>query len=306
MGIRKDTKDLLLEIADYRVVSTSQIAHLRYRSGRAARKRLESLRAEGYLDVLPGHAEKGGGRPENLFTTGRRGFELLLSNSMLPTDTPFERVGGESLLRELPHQLLLNWVRVHLTLACRHIPEIDFDFLAANSPLSREPGEGRSVVAGTVPVPNSNETVELVPDGVFILRHEQSSSCALFFLEVDTGSEPLTRADGTVSHIHEKVERYKAYFRSERYKKLGTRWNTNLTGFRTLFLTPDKSRARQLSKFLRGMQPCEFCWVSSREDMEDHGISGEIWMPGGETDASASDSVLDAHCRSLPLPLMAS
>ena len=51
--ITQDLLSLLTDLADYRMLSLSQIAHLRFSGKRAARRRMQQLVGEKLVELLP-------------------------------------------------------------------------------------------------------------------------------------------------------------------------------------------------------------------------------------------------------------
>ncbi|NUM53501.1 MAG: replication-relaxation family protein [Candidatus Hydrogenedentes bacterium] len=300
MRIDSRLLDLLMDMAEYRVLSASQVTHLRFSRLRSARRRMQQLCGRRFVKLLPG--QSGGGRPENVYGLAKGGYELLVSQGRISGDGSYDKFGGESLLNQLSHHLLLNWTRVHLVEACRQNSRLESFLLASKSPLVGRSADGSSLVADKVTLVTGEEPVGLAPDAVFIMKHKRSTEATLFFLEIDMGTEPGRRTDRGVSSIEDKVKRYKAYFRSGQYKtKYEAQWHVPLRGFRTLFMTSTPQGARSISDLLRQMKPSGFCWVTSREQMVAQGISGNIWQVGGQPDSSA-DSIFDAYAFSCPLP----
>ncbi|GMW04003.1 MAG: hypothetical protein AMXMBFR84_51370 [Candidatus Hydrogenedentota bacterium] len=303
MAINQQSKRVLRDLADYRILSTSHIAHLYGRGRRSARGTMDSLCKRGYAEPLPGYSGENGGRPENVFGLSKAGHRLLIDEGVIPESVPYDAASGDALMKEIHHQMLLNSTRIHLEFACRHLTHLECHFLAANSPFTWNPDDGASIVREEVVLPENGRTKGLVPDAALLLKHRRSSEAVLFFLEVDMGSEPFTRSDNGQSNIHDKVERYKIYFRSGQYKtKYEARWSVPLRGFRTLFLAVDQGRARQLVNHLATQRPSGFCWVTDKDQMDERGISGKIWLTGDNSEQP--ESIFDHYAADLPLPAL--
>ena len=100
---------LLANLADYRMLSLSQIAHLHFGGKRSARRRMQQLIESGLVKVLPGPLTQRGGRPENVYCLSREGMHLLQSEKALEQHVTLEQVGGDNLVHQTKHQLLLGW-----------------------------------------------------------------------------------------------------------------------------------------------------------------------------------------------------
>jgi hypothetical protein len=54
LRITQNLLDLLADLADYRMLSMSQVAYLHFQGKRQARRRMQQLLEEGLVDMLPG------------------------------------------------------------------------------------------------------------------------------------------------------------------------------------------------------------------------------------------------------------
>ncbi len=109
--------DLLLELlAEYRLLTTCQIAALLRIGVAAARKRTRNLREAGMagsMSRLLAPAQPG--RPKELMSITARGVAHLQTLGRLPGSTPAVDVTGDR-VRCVEHHLLVNWVRIGLNL----------------------------------------------------------------------------------------------------------------------------------------------------------------------------------------------
>ncbi len=190
MSIRltKDDYELFSSVAEYRVLSVSQLKILLGRNNRALRRRLDALRAAGHVHLAQaGFGRRG--RPETLVSLAGPGVELLRRRGTLPTGIADAHVIGDD-FKPLHHQLLVNWFRIHLVHVERMSPRLAVRFLAPTSPfLERGPGD-KAPPAGNILLENrSGQRVGFTPDGVFTVTDNEQSKALLFFLEVDRGTE---------------------------------------------------------------------------------------------------------------------
>ena len=100
--------DLMTDLADYRMLSLSQFAHLHFGGKRAARRRMQQLLDEGLVELLAGAPAQRGGRPENVYGLAKAGLQLLKSDKALDERLTLEQVGGGNLGHQAAHQLLLG------------------------------------------------------------------------------------------------------------------------------------------------------------------------------------------------------
>ena len=161
--------DFLSDLADYRMLTLSQIAHLHFSGKGPARRRMRQLRKDGLLEILPGASPQSGGRPENVYGLSKAGLQLLKAQGILKENISLEQVGGSNLSHQMAHQLLLGWSRVHLVHLCRICPRLEFRIVTCNSPLALVPETGVPIVRTAVQFDEDNPPVYFEPDAAILL-----------------------------------------------------------------------------------------------------------------------------------------
>jgi hypothetical protein len=300
--INRQSLDFLAELADYRILSPSQIAVLRFGSKRSARRRMQELLGAGLVEVLPIRAGREAGRPEKVYGLSARGYQELDRHGRLPKGITDSLTTGQSLIPQGEHQILLNWGRVHLVLAARSIPRVEVKVLSSNSPLVWLPDEGRSLLSDEVELGEDAAAQRFCPDAAFTITDTNQNKTVLFLLEVDRGTEPLRGTDPARSEIEIKIQRYQEYFHTKRYKRYEKIFEAALNGFRLLFLTDTDARFSGLCSLVRGNPPADFVWLTTSQRMHLRGISGSIWSRGGRIEGPL-DSILGSLTRDLPHPV---
>jgi len=296
--------ELLSELADFRMLTFTQISVLSSKSPRTARRRMKELVDHGLAEVLPVSISHGPGRPEGVYGVSQEGLAALRSEGVLPKAAEFDRVGGQALIRQHGHQILLNWCRIHLLHLTRVFPRLPCSFLSSNSPFNLERDSGGPVVRDFVPVSEGTEPDEkchFIPDGVFILTDSEEAKSLLFFLEVDLGSEPLDSSESGRAAIVRKIQTYQSYFGCERYKRYEENWQVKLNGFRVLFVTSTSSRMTSLCRVVQSSPPSDFIWATCQDSVFAEGISGNIWARGGKHEV-ARQSILGGLALKAPIP----
>ena len=185
--INKNGLMLLKDVAEYRMLTLSQMTVLHFGSKRSARRRMQQLVEAGYVEVLPVNGGVGFGRPESVFGISSRGCLLLQSEGILPDSVATDQVTGSSLLRQAGHQILMNWCRIHLVHLVKDFSRIQFDILASNSPFALCTGNGVPVVRDCVHLSNDEDSAWFEPDAVFALTDTERVLTIPFFLEVWIG-----------------------------------------------------------------------------------------------------------------------
>jgi hypothetical protein len=181
--------ELLVSVYKYRYLSTSQVQELHFPSAQTATRRLRMLTAAGYLSTF--HAL---GVEERLVTLSEQGARAVAEFLLVPFDEL-----GWSLHRQEPkdylflkHFLAASDFRIALTKAC--VVHRDLQLLGfIPEHLSEKPPKGgvqkyiRDVVSDITP---PRAKIVHTPDGVFALA--RAGKAALFFLEIDRGTEVLS------------------------------------------------------------------------------------------------------------------
>ena len=260
---------------------------------------MRQLVEEGLAELLPGHPAQGGGRPENVYGLSKKGMQRLQAEGVLESGLSFEQVGGGNLSHQTAHQLLLGWFRVHLAHACKALPNVECRLLSFNSPLALDADTLAPIIRDEVVIEDDAAPVRFTPDAAFSLTDTARRKSVLFFLEVDMGTEPLS-SEGR-GDIRDKVNRYKRYFRCLGYKRYETFWGGPLNGFRVLFLADSPANHARLCGAMRTTGSTGFIWSTSADRMFKEGVSGHIWVPGGDV-KSAAASILGSRAERAPLP----
>ena len=293
--------DILLAIAECRIVTTPQLAALLSRSSKGVRDRATRLIAEGLLEELVRSRGRRRGRPERVVSLCESGVALLKERRLMDSKIPADAVMGGS-LRCRNHQLLLNWVRIHLAQVEKVLARLEVRFLAHNSPFLPVEFCSMSVVADPEPgQAKSQRVASLKPDATISIYDRDLNRALLFFLEVDLGTETLASPQRDLTDIRQKILSYGACFDRLVYKRYEKLWNCQLNGFRLLFITDTLARLGTLSSLVQEMPPSDFIWLTEQSRMFKDGISAEIWARGGRLDMLPQSILGRLACRA-PLP----
>lgn len=279
--LNKNDLTLLASLAEYRVLTMSQVAAIQQKSRQVVRRRLRALEQAGLILSTTRGFGRSRGRPEKLASLTETGINFLRSESPALLSIPNSNLTAEK-LRCLDHQLLVNWFQIHLGHIKHVIPELSVKFLSPTSPYLKVDHNHRPFIYEQLPVENKRPKPHgFTPDGVFSITHEKMKKSLLFFLEVDLGTESVSSLDRGQRDIRQKILNYQRYFQSRRYKRYEKTWNTRFKGFRLLFLTNTNSRLTALSRLVQEMPPSGFIWLTDLERMFYEGLSAKIWVRGG-------------------------
>ncbi len=299
--LNKNDRELLVFLAEYRLLTVSQIAALCAVGKPAARNRVGKLtNAELAKERTPAVAS-GRGRPERWVSLTERGIDWLRTDGVLERSVPSNEVAADG-IRCAEHLLAINWFRIHLVHLERIVPRLSVTFLSSTSPFLERGPDGQPLVSDRAPAADAGgEPVPFTPDGVFTLRNQESGKTLLFFLEVDMGTETLASARRGAKDILTKVISYQQYFRSGGYKRYQDLWDCELNGFRLLFLAHSPARLAALCRLVQETPPSDFVWLTDRDRMFTDGVSADIWARGGKLGAPLESIAGQTMSRVAPL-----
>ncbi len=299
--LNKNDERLLRDLAEFRVLTVSQVAALTRRARRSARRRLSGLADEKLVTISERTFGTGPGRPEGLVSLSTRGIATLRKDGALSCAND-DHVLGDG-FRPLEHQLLVNWFRIHLIEVERAASHLRVRFLSPTSPFLERAPDGEPLVMDHVDLnPPSQARAAFTPDGVFSITASDQGRTVLFFLEADRGTESLTSSRAGAGDIRKKLETYQAYFRTGGYKRYEEHWGCHLAGFRLLIFTNGAARLGALCRLVQESPPFDFVWLTDKGQLFEFGAGAEIWTRGGNRDKPRR-SILGSRACTAPLPL---
>jgi hypothetical protein len=197
-----------------------------------------------------------------VYLAGDAAVPLLSAELDLPPETVREWIRADAKASEalLPHDLMVNDVRIALTSAIEGRPDLSVDEWLNPRQCYDTYAPGRS----------------LRPDGYF--RFFSGDLLHSFFLEVDRGTVSLPR-------WRAKVERYLEYREGAYEARHG------LTRFRILVTTPSHGRLESLLSATRSLTDRVF-WFALTEDVLERSLADAIWRAiSGERKALAPEAI---------------
>ena len=299
--LKEDDCRTLECMAEYRMLTVTQLAAILHKSKQIVRRRVNDLEKEGLVEVTGREFGRGRGRPENSLGLTEPGVDILKNRGLLNKDVPYGNVCAYCLFCA-DHQLLLNWFRIHLNQVEKILSRVNVKLFAHNSPFLPKNQNGRIMIADYSPVPGTGmQGVKFVPDAVFSISDLNAENTCLFFLEVDRGTETIASPKRDASDIRQKIINYQWYFQSRAYKRYEEVFECQLRGFRLLFLTSTRGRLVALCELIQQIRPSNFVWLTECSSLFSNGISAKIWAKGGNLQAQ-HQSILGSLCCQAPLP----
>jgi Replication-relaxation len=262
---------VLQDLVAYRYLTSVQIARLRFPGLRLAQRRLRILAKAGLLLRFRGEHQPKNGFSHwtyGLSATGARAIAAKAGHSAreclpptrVPTSTMF-----------LAHHRLTTDFRIWLWEACNASrPPLDLAYIASHEE-TRSEGKRHHRAAITLDDGHSL----LLPDGIFTLT-EQGGARALFMLEVDRGTEPLTGVHP--SAIERKLRLYRQAYDERREEVLSGLLDGDFSGFRTLWIVPHERRLAGLLKLARELDMIPLVWVATQSTLTSPGdLPARVW-----------------------------
>ncbi len=308
MAFRLLTRDveLLARVAEYRLMTAPQVAHLQGFSGlQVTRRRLAQLEETGLIESYRRGCGRKRGRPEKIFTVASPGAELLRSRGVLEPWTQNERVNG-SAMHCPDHQLLMNWFRLHLDHFGTHHPALVTRFLSSTSPSLPLRADRTALVREHFRMNGKKpRTICFVPDAVFCVARQDGEHGLLFFLEVDMGTEPVVSSrESRQRDVRQKILNYGALLRSERHRRYERVFGLPFRGFRVLLLTNTERRRRTVEDLVWEIGGHDFVWTLDPNQLFAHGIAAPVWTRGGDRKRGPQSLFGDDYCGAWPLPTL--
>lgn len=225
--------DILYAVGDYRVLSTTQLKKLFFRSIHKARKRLFKLWQHRLLDRRFQPIRIGESPSETLYVLARQGARImaLQSGSLGGASqlTPFDREGSSLFL---DHTLARNDFRIALESAVRFWNGV------RQCHWRHDKGIEQSVNIITGSSAPRLQRVTLIADGQF--RLQLGNHVQEFYVEIDRGTIALSR-------WKTRVSAYSALFRQKQKSSVEV-------PFLVLVTTPSERRARHIGQVARSIR----------------------------------------------------
>jgi hypothetical protein len=129
---QEKVSEILLSLAEYRCLSVPQLAALHFSSLQTARTARQKLYEDKFVDTFPREYGIKKGRPEFLLALSKRGIDrLIMENRLHDSFNPGMVLCPGS--THIEHQLLLNWVSIHVRRLGNVLTELESHFLFFNS-----------------------------------------------------------------------------------------------------------------------------------------------------------------------------
>lgn len=288
--LNKRDQSLLLWLAEYRVLSTSQIALLNEKNTRSIRRQMKNLLDLNFVESIQRSFTGARGRPEGLFCLSQKGVDLLHENRMFDPLISLERIQWKG-WQSLEHQIGVNWVLIH-TKVLERSTHLKVNHISHTSPIYPDCKSSEPFIHDTVLFKDGLKQIGFTPDAVLVIEDTSQNKSLLFFLEFDRATESLVGSKS--NSILQKIRNYQAYFQQGGYKRYEKVFNCCFKGFRLLFVSESKHRYLNLCRLVSDHTPSGFIWLTQLENIQTKGIGSRIWTRGGNLN-EPPESVLGSN-----------
>ena len=275
---------LLVDLYKHRFLTTGQIQQLCFPSKQTAYRRMRLLKGAGYVSSFTvANIE------ESIFMVSPKGSQAVAEAMGVERD---QLTWTETKVKPrdyyfMRHFLAINDFRITLRLACEAsgIQLLGFipDYYGEKTDKGGVTKYIRDVICD---IANDRREVSHTPDGVFAL--ERDGKAALFFLEIDRGTEVVSDPD---KGVLKSVRFYANYLLEGKYQRYAKNFGVpEFKGFRSLYVTTTDLRLGNI-RHAAGALPVSpkakrFNWITTIDKLTQLTMFTPIWCSMDATDES--------------------
>lgn len=266
---------LLLDLYKMRYLSIAQIQRLHFPSEQTTYRRIRMLRSTGHVQMFSTPSIE-----SSIVHLDKTGAEMVAGHlqvdfcdlrwkesSRTPKDYYF-----------LSHFLAINDFRISLQKVCDGTPVSLLGFIPESFGEKTSKGGVTKYIRDVVcDIRDKRETIGHTPDAVFAL--EKDGKAALFFLEIDRGTESVSDAEKGVLKC---VRFYLNYLADGKYQRYSRDFGCGeFKGFRALIVTTSDQRLKNCRVAAKALdfavQGKRFIWISTYDQIGKTGPLSSIW-----------------------------
>ncbi len=274
---------ILCSLFEYKYLSVSQVEKLHFPSLQTAYRRMKILKDQGQVESLSIPEIN-----EAIYYLTKQGYDVVKntveSKNILSNWTEIKSKPHSNLF--MGHFLAISNFRINLFQACKKSDIRLVGFIPEYFSKGTGKGVPTKYIRDTVCVSeSSHEMIPHTPDGVFVL--EKHNKLALFFLEIDMGTEVVSKPDKGVLKF---IQYYVNYLLQGKYQRYCSDFDVDkFKGFRSLTVTTSERRIaniRLASESLSESQKAKrFQWITTFSAIEDKSVFEPIWVSIDPTDS---------------------
>lgn len=266
---------LLVDIYKHRYLTISQVQRLHFPSLQTAYRRTKVLKRDGCISGF-----NVANIDEGIFSLTAKGLEVVagalgVDRNDLKWNEAKEKPKDYYFMR---HFLAINDFRIAVRQACEKSPVRLVGFIPDYYGEKTEKGGVMKYIKDVIcDVANEREQVSHTPDGVFAL--EKDGRAALFFLEIDRGTEVVADPRKGVLKC---LRFYASYLVDGKYQRYARDFAVEgFKGFRTLIVTSTQARLLSIRRASTEMdvppKAKRFLWVTTEDKITPDIVFTPIW-----------------------------
>lgn len=240
-------------VKDYKYLTTTQLWTLLYPSKQKAQTRLKKVWKCGLVKRFAYPV---------LVVEGGRG-EYVYHLCDLPKMS----------FSKLEHTIKLNDIRIAFVKACQESRKIklvgfipEYKKKAIGKAATRDSGYSRT-----------EKKSGIQPDGILCLENQDSKKRALFFIELDLGTERIKTSRPGVYSFLEKLLVYKEWMLNQNWKEWDQKFQYSFSGFRVLVVMNRKTRIQKLRNELTKLGIKKFIYLAEGAKIQTESVFGRVW-----------------------------
>lgn len=277
-------RDLLVDLYSHRFLTIDQLQKLHFPSLQTTYRRTKVLKDVGLITCFDVPGITG-----SVFAIARSGLQLVAeSNPSAKLDIKQSRLLAKP--RDhyfMRHLLAINDFRIQLRIESEQAGVSLLGFIPDYfGTLSKSGKISKYAKDSVCDIQNGNAMLSHAPDGVFALSFQTIP--ALFFLEIDRGTEPVSDPQRGVLKA---MRFYMSYLLEGKYRRYCADFGVDgFRGFRLLFVTTTDSRIEAIRRAVIGQhmpdKAARFLWLSTFDQIGLNGIFGTKWVSADMQDES--------------------
>jgi hypothetical protein len=279
MNAKLTNRDIavILDVYKYRYLSVAQIEALHFPSKRTTYKRLQALVSNSYLKAFTVPSI-----PGRVYYLDKAGAEVVAGELQVPVEELQWHRSQKSPKDYyfLRHFLAINDFRILITKACAESPITLKGFIPEYVGEKTVAGDVKKYIRDRVcDVTNQAYEYSHTPDGVFVL--EKDGKPALFFLEIDRGTEVIS---DTERGFLKCIKFYLNYWMEGKYKRFEQDFAcASLSTFRVLIITPSRDRIKNIRAAVTQLpfpndSVKRFFWITLDKRLSKDTVFNDIWV----------------------------
>lgn len=242
-------------IHKYRFLTIKQYGKITSLSRNVASDNLRSMERLNWIGHIGNMPVAGQGKTPKTYYLKQKGYDAILEHSGRSEDDlgGFVRAHtGISWSPVMYHRLETVSVLIAMHLETHQTQDLRLIGTRLEYVRKRVGGKLQSETTDTFQG-HQSATVRIVPDAAFAIANIKTGGRALFFLELDRGTEPIT-ATTRRNSIMGKFQNYDTYLKSRKFRETYSRWG-EFKNFSCLFVTPSDIRIQNVREASGKLDP---------------------------------------------------